>query len=39
MFMSPWKSLAPWVLRIVQESYLLYIDVMIGKNQSAGIKK
>ena len=25
MFMTPWKSLAPWVLLLVQESYLLYI--------------
>ena len=24
MFMNPWKSLAPWVLLLVQESYLLY---------------
>ena len=26
MFMTPWKSLAPWVLLLVQESYLLYIN-------------
>ena len=26
MFMTPWKSLAPWVLRLVQKSYLLYIN-------------
>ena len=26
MFMTPWKSLAPWVLFLVQESYLLYIN-------------
>ena len=26
MFMAPWKSLAPWVLLLVQESYLLYIN-------------
>ena len=25
MFMTPWKSLVPWVLPLVQESYLLYI--------------
>ena len=24
--MTPWKSLAPWVLLLVQESYLLYIN-------------
>ena len=27
MFMTPWKSLSPWVLVfLVQESYLLYIN-------------
>ena len=26
MFMTPCKSLAPWVLLLVQESYLLYIN-------------
>ena len=26
MFMTPWKSLAPWLLLIVQESCLLYIN-------------
>ena len=26
MFMTPWKSLAPWVLLLVQKSYLLYIN-------------
>ena len=26
MFMTPLKSLAPWVLILVQESYLLYIN-------------
>ena len=26
MFMTPWKSLAPWVLLLAQESYLLYIN-------------
>ena len=27
MFMTPWKSLAPWVLVLLgQESYLLYIN-------------
>ena len=26
MFMTPWKSLAAWVLLLVQESYLLYIN-------------
>ena len=27
MFMTPWKSLVPWVLvLLVQESYLLYIN-------------
>ena len=26
MFMTPWKSLAPWMLLLVQESYLLYIN-------------
>ena len=26
MLMTPWKSLAPWVLLLVQESYLLYIN-------------
>ena len=27
MFMTPWKSLAPWVLvLLVQEPYLLYIN-------------
>ena len=26
MFMTPWKSLAPWPLLLVQESYLLYIN-------------
>ena len=24
--MTPWKSLAPWVLLLVQESHLLYIN-------------
>ena len=24
MFITPWKSLAPWVLLLVQESYLLF---------------
>ena len=24
--MTPWKSLAPWMLLLVQESYLLYIN-------------
>ena len=27
MFMTPWKSLAPWALLLVQESYLLYINL------------
>ena len=27
MFMTPWKSLAPWVLILEQESYLLYINL------------
>ena len=36
--MTPCKSLVPWVLRLVQESYLLYIDAIIDKNQSATIK-
>ena len=26
MFMTPWKSLSPGVLLLVQESYLLYIN-------------
>ena len=26
MFMTPWKSLAPWVLLLIEESYLLYIN-------------
>ena len=26
MFMNPWESLTPWVLLLVQESYLLYIN-------------
>ena len=26
MFMTPWKTLAPLVLLLVQESYLLYIN-------------
>ena len=26
MFMTPWKSLAPWVLLLLQESYLLHIN-------------
>ena len=26
MFRTPWKNLAPWVLLLVQESYLLYIN-------------
>ena len=26
MFMTPWKSLAPWVLLLVQKSHLLYIN-------------
>ena len=26
MFMTPWKSLAPRVLLLVQESYLFYIN-------------
>ena len=26
MFMTPWESLVPWVLLVVQESYLLYIN-------------
>ena len=26
MFMTPWKSLAPWVLLLAHESYLLYIN-------------
>ena len=26
MFITPWESLAPWVLLLVQESYLLYIN-------------
>ena len=25
--MTPWKSLAPWALLLVQESYLLYINL------------
>ena len=25
--MTPWKSLAPWVLILEQESYLLYINL------------
>ena len=27
MFMTSCKSLAPWVLLLVQESYLFYIDL------------
>ena len=27
MFMTPWKSLAPWVLLLEQESYLLHIKL------------
>ena len=27
MFMTPWKSLALWVLILEQESYLLYINL------------
>ena len=26
MFMTSWESLVPWVLLVVQESYLLYIN-------------
>ena len=26
MRMSPWKSLAPWMLLLVHESYLLYLN-------------
>ena len=26
MFVTSWKSLAPWVLIVVQESHLLYIN-------------
>ena len=26
MFKTSWKGLAPWVLLLVQESYLLYIN-------------
>ena len=26
MFMTPWKSLASWMLLLEQESYLLYIS-------------
>ena len=26
MFTTSWKGLAPWVLLLVQESYLLYIN-------------
>ena len=26
MFMTPWKSLVPWVLLLVQESYVLYVN-------------
>ena len=26
MFMTPWESLVPWVLLLVQESYQLYIN-------------
>ena len=26
MFITPWKILAPWVLLLIQESYLLYIN-------------
>ena len=25
--MTPWESLAPWVLHLEQESYLLYINL------------
>ena len=38
MFITPWESLAPWVLLLPQESYLLYIDAKICKNQSAAIE-
>ena len=27
MFMTPWKSLSPWVLLLEQESYLPYINL------------
>ena len=27
MFMTTWKPLAPWVLPLEQESYLLYINL------------
>ena len=27
MFMTPWKSFAPWVLLLEQESYLLHIKL------------
>ena len=27
MFMTPWKTLAPWVLLLEQESYLLHIKL------------
>ena len=27
MFMTPWKNLAPYVLRLEQESYMLYINL------------
>ena len=27
MFMTPWKSLAPWVLLLEQKPYVLYIDL------------
>ena len=27
MFMTPWKSLAPWVLLLEQESHLLYMNL------------
>ena len=26
MFMTPWRNLAPWLLLLVQESYLFYIN-------------
>ena len=26
MFMTPWESLTPWMLLLVQKSYLLYIN-------------
>ena len=27
MFMTPWKSLTPWVLLLEQESHLLYMNL------------